>query len=198
MREIDSRPVAADRRPSGGEVLLNLALYQLGWFAIVLGAARGRGLEGAALALLLVAAHLCLSRDLQRETALVASAGAVGLAAEGLVGWIGALDYASPDPWILTTPFWVLVLWLQFATLFHQALAWLSGRLALASLLGLVGAPLSFLAGERLGAATFAEPRARAIVALALVWAVALPALVWLADRLPPRRVGYRRPPTPA
>ena len=66
----------------------------------------------------------------------------------------------------------------------------MSGRYWLAALLGFAGGPLSFGAGERMGAIEF--PSLAAYLALACAWSLAMPALVWLGDRLEPRREGYR------
>jgi hypothetical protein len=81
-------------------------------------------------------------------------------------------------------PLWIVALWVQFGTVLHFCMRWLSKRYLLASVLGLVGGPMSFLAGERLGAATFGEPRALSLAILALSWSIVLPALVAIADRL--------------
>ena len=170
--------------------LLNLALYQAGWFACVLGGASGRGWAGAAIALLLVAMHLAWVRDRLREAQLLLAAAALGLALDSLQLGLGVFSYPSGTPLAGVAPPWIVVLWLQFATLLHFALRWLSRRYRLAAVLGFVGGPLSFWGGERLGAIELASPLA--YLALATVWALAMPALVWLGDRFAPRTEGYR------
>ena len=51
-------------------------------------------------------------------------------------------------------------------------------------MLGLIGGPLAFLAGERIGAVTFLPPRLLHLVLLGLFWSAAMPALVFAADRM--------------
>lgn len=173
--------------------LLNLALYQAGWFACVLGAASGRPGWGAAAALTLIAAHLLLVRDRGEELRLILFAGALGAAVDTLQLRLGVFSFPSGQlafgPAGLAPP-WIVVMWMQFATLFRFCLRWLGGRYLLSGLLGLVGGPLSFLAGERLGAVVFLAPRGRGLAILAAVWALAMPALVWAADRR--RDASYR------
>jgi hypothetical protein len=53
----------------------------------------------------------------------------------------------------------------------------------IAALLGAAGAPLAYYAGARLGALDLVSP-APALVAIALGWAVATPALMLAARRL--------------
>lgn len=169
---------------------VNLALYQVGWFASVLSAGAGRPWTGAALALVLVLVHLALVRDRKNELQLVLAAGVLGLAIDSLQLNAGVFSYPGGTPIADLPPPWIVALWLQFATLLHFGLRWLSRRYLLASALGFIGGPLSFLAGERAGAIEFASLTAYG--ALACVWALAMPALVWLSDRLQPRDEGYR------
>ncbi len=161
---------------------LNLLLYQLGWFACVLGAANGRGGLGAGIALVLTAAHLVLAARPRREWPLLLGATLLGAVVETLQASFGVLELPNHRAGSFA-PLWIVALWLQFGTLFHFGLRWLSRRYLLAALLGLAGGPLAFLAGERLGAARFGEPRMLSIAALAGIWAVSLPLLARLADR---------------
>ena len=176
--------------------LINLALYQAGWFACVLGAAGDRQNLGAAVAVALALMHLALTARPRVEMRLMLAAVAVGLVVDTFHGWVGVLDFRGHEPGSLA-PAWIVVLWLQFATVLHYCMSWLSRRYLLASAVGLFGAPLAFLGGERLGAATFGEPRGLSVALVAVSWAVALPILVRLADRWPVDR-RYRVPGAPA
>ena len=163
--------------------LANAALYQIGWFACVIGAAWDRGTAGALLAVSLAGLHLVLAERPDREWPLMLLAAGLGLAIETVHLSLGVLEYRGHVPGTLA-PLWIVALWLQFATVFHFCLSWLSRRYWLAAVTGLLGGPLAFVAGERLGAATFGEPRLLALVIVGLAWAWVLPLLVWLADRL--------------
>ncbi len=164
-------------------LLLNLGLYQIGWFACVVGAAWGMGSAGASVALLLVLVHLALVEEPAREWPLLVAALGMGLVADTLHARFGILEFVGHEAGELA-PLWILALWLQFGTVLHFCMRWLSGRYRLAALLGLVGGPLTFLGGERLGAVAFGEPAALSLAILGLSWAVLLPTLVAIADRL--------------
>ena len=75
--------------------LLNLALYQTGWFACVVGAARGHPWLGMAVALTLLAVHLGLVRDRRSELLLILTAGAIGFVADTIQGWLGVFRFTS-------------------------------------------------------------------------------------------------------
>ncbi len=173
--------------------LTNAVIYQVGWFACVLGAAWGRGTAGAVVALILVGLHLTLAQRPALELPVLAAAGVIGIAADSLHAAFGVLEFSGHTGGSLA-PLWIVALWIQFGTVLHFCMRWLSGSYLLASCLGLIGGPVSFLAGERLGAAAFGEPRMASLTILALTWSLALPSLVMIADRVSPGSGSYRFP----
>jgi hypothetical protein len=174
--------------------LLNMALYQAGWFAVVLGAAHRRPWPGLATALALFAIHVLAARARRDELLLGLVAGALGYCVDTFLQGVGVLafDTGRVVPWL--APPWLIALWLQFATLLRFSLLWLDRRPALAGLLGLVGGPVAFLSGSRLGAVTFPAGTPIALAALGLVWATVTPLLLAVAARLGTRtgERGYR------
>jgi hypothetical protein len=190
-----SEPGEGRRKAPVKEKLLNLALYEAGWFACVLGAAGGKGGAGAALAAGLLLVHLALAKNRLIEGRIVLLCGAVGFVLDSAQSLTGRLSFTGPffDPYAALAPIWVLMLWLQLGTTLRFSLSWLSRRYGVAAVLGAVGGPVAFLAGERLGAATWGEPRWLTALSLAVVWGVATPFLVFAADRIGARReTGYR------
>jgi hypothetical protein len=172
--------------------ILNILLHQAGWFACVLGAAHGRPWTGSAIALALIVMHLLLVKDRAREMRLLLSVAALGAVLDSIQGWLGVVQFRSGHIVGWLCPFWIILLWAQFGTLLHISLNWLTGRYILAGLLGLVGGPLAFFGGAQLGATTLHSDIRIALGALALEWALATPALLWLAGKFPVRP-GYRR-----
>jgi hypothetical protein len=71
-------------------------------------------------------------------------------------------------------PLWMLALWAQFATTLRYSLRGIISRPAVAALFGVLGAPLAFLAGERLGALTLLPPETLGLERLAISWGVAM------------------------
>lgn len=167
---------------------LNFLLYQIGWLSCVLGAAWGYPGCGMSIACCLLAVHFALATDRLTQWRLLLVAAAVGLLVDSLLLWAGAFVFPSGVivPWL--PPPWMTVLWVQFATTFHYSLQWMSRRYALSACFGLLGAPLAFFAGEKLGAVEFLAPRATHYGMLALLWSVAVPLLIRVSDRLASRR----------
>jgi Protein of unknown function (DUF2878) len=163
-------------------LLLNVAQFQIGWFACVLGAAHDRALLGSGVALLLTAIHLAHSAQRKSELSLIALAALIGIGADTLLAWRGQVSFSSAAPFAGVAPHWMAALWMMFATTLHHSLAWLKERLALAAALGALAGPLAYYAGERLGAIEATQPYA--YVGIAVEWALALPFLLWAANRL--------------
>ena len=162
--------------------LANFVVFQLAWFADVVGAARGAPLLGMASVGVAIGWHLMVSERALPEACLVLLAMGIGLVVESLQHLAGTIVYASSAPHAVLAPAWIVSLWGLFAMALNVSLRWLRHRGWLAALLGAVCGPLSFASGVRMGAARFVEVRP-ALLILALAWAIALPLLVWLSIR---------------
>ena len=166
--------------------LVNITLYQVGWFCCVLGAAWGYPVSGGLAALALTFLHVILARDRQAEIKLMLAAMAIGIVVDSGQQALGIFTFKTDPAWPLWLPLWVFVIWAQFATLFHFALNWLQKRYLLTAVFGGIGGPLAYYAGVRLGAATFPADITMSIASLAICWAIVTPLLVYLATLFAP------------
>jgi hypothetical protein len=163
-------------------MLANAALFQLGWFACVLGAAEGHPWAGTALAACIVAWHIrCAARPAD-EIHLVALVVIIGAAWDSLLVSLGWIAYPSGTLLSGAAPYWIVALWALFATSLNVSMRWLKQRSWLAAALGALCGPLAYWAAVRLGAVEFVHPL-RAITALSLGWSMLMPALMRLSQR---------------
>jgi Protein of unknown function (DUF2878) len=172
--------------------LLNVILYQAGWFCCVLGAAQDWPIIGALSALMLAGIHLSLSRSRKTEGLRMLGACLVGISVDSIQQGLGVFTFKTDPAWPLWLPLWVFVIWAQFATLFRYALHWLSGRYLLAAIFGMFGGPLAYWGGIKLGAASLGENPVFSIASLTIFWALLTPALFWMSNRLPDGEGEYR------
>jgi hypothetical protein len=164
------------------KLLVNFAAFQIGWFACVLGAANGLPWLGPVVVAAAVALHLATAHRPLPELYLVLAAMALGLVVDSVLLASGWLSY-SVGLWLPgLAPYWIIAMWALFATTLNVSMGWMRDRPVLTVLMGAVGGPLSYLAGEKLGAIELTQP-AHALAALALAWAIAMPLLMWLAAR---------------
>jgi len=161
---------------------LNVALFQAGWFACVVGAAKGYAWLGVVAAGVALAAHGVLARQASTEFQLIAQVTVVGMLVDSLLLVTGWLAYPSGVLVSGVAPYWIAALWAMFATTLNVSMRWLRGRAWLAMALGAMGGPLSYWGAARLGAVQFVEPQPL-VIALALIWGAAMPACMWLAQK---------------
>jgi len=165
-------------------LLVNLVAFQGGWFACVLGAANGRYLLGPAVVAAGVALHLALSEDRRGQAILLAAAAVLGLLVETALSAIGATAPARDAIPFPLPPLWLIALWPNFGAALPVSLRFLRGRTALSAVLGAVAGPGAYYGGARLGALTFPGGDGLGLALLAVVWAVSVPLLVWLSERV--------------
>lgn len=163
-------------------MLINLSLFKAGWLAAVFAAAASLPILGTAAIGIAVAVHLWRSDAPRDELLLLALAAALGFAWESLLVYTGIVQYGANAALAATAPYWIVALWVLFATTLNVGMRWLRKNLLVASVFGALGGPLSFLAGEKAGAVSFSDTSA-ALVVIGLGWAVMLPLLVRYAAR---------------
>ena len=164
-------------------ILLNFGLFQAGWFACVLGAAWNFPWLGPVVVVMAVAVHLALASSALREAQLIGACALLGLLFDTALLQTGWVSY--PNGFWLNglAPYWMVALWVLFATTLNVSLRWLRHRFWLAGLLGAIGGPASYLAGQGLGGMTLIQP-VPALTALAIGWGLVMPALFRIAQRL--------------
>lgn len=166
--------------PWGEGVAVNVVLFQIGWFACVLGAAQGQPWIGTVAAAVIVAWHVLRAAQPQQEFNLIVSVVILGALWDSALVMLGWISYTSGTLIAGAAPHWILALWALFATSLNVSMRWLKQRLLWAAVLGAISGPLSYWAAARLGAAQFVEPL-QILVALAVGWAFIMPALMLLS-----------------
>jgi len=172
-------------------VFVNFIAFQVGWFAVALGAANGLPWAGTAVVLAIIAWHLRHAQRPRAELVLVFSAAAIGALFDSALAALGLVVFPNGMLVEGTAPHWMIALWMLFATTLNVSLGWLKRSLLLAAAFGAVGGPLAYLAGAKLGALAIAQPVAGTAL-LALGWAVLTPLLLIIARSLD----GFARPAT--
>ncbi|QDU63366.1 hypothetical protein Pan216_42440 [Planctomycetes bacterium Pan216] len=161
--------------------LVNFIAFQTAWFACILDAKLGVGWLGVAAVGVVVVLETALVTRRARHLAFLMLVGLLGTAIESTMVSIGAYGFRNPSPIPWLCPLWISAMWVNFATTVEGCLAWLRHHRAWASLLGLLGGPVSYWGGQRMGGMEFHWGTVPTLLVIGLVWAVATPLVFWLS-----------------
>lgn len=164
-------------------VLINISLFKAGWLAAVFSAAASVPVLGTLAIAVAVAVHLARSESRAGEIRLLALATAIGFSWESLLVATGLVQYGAASVIPGTAPYWIVAMWLLFATTLNVGMRWLRKSMIITAVFGAIGGPMSFLAGQKAGAVSFPDP-AVSLAVIGLGWAVFLPLLVRYASRV--------------
>jgi hypothetical protein len=161
----------------------NLVLFKLGWVACVMLAAAGQPVMAMLVVAAVVLAHLATVPVKSKESMLLVSAAVIGMTWESLLVRFGIVSYPGYTDAAALAPYWIVAMWVLFATTINHGLRWIKRSWIVASAAGLIGGPLAFYSGAQLGAVEFSNTLL-ALVSIGVGWAVLLPALALVADTI--------------
>lgn len=152
-----------------------LVIFKLCWLAIVFGAVWSKQWLGLAAITAFVAYEVVARR---RSGVLVpaVAVGVLGFAVDNAYVLSGLMSFSEPG--VAPAPYWMALLWVNFALIVEHGLSFLKGRPALAAFLGAIGGPSAYYAGVRLGLLELHASPVIAMGIVALTWAVAMPLLM--------------------
>lgn len=152
------------------KLIANALLFQLGWLVCVF--------AGDSPWLLIVAViigvHLLWLSSWAAEGKLLLSVFLAGSALDSFLLNLGVFDFGEERQLI---PLWLALLWLLLASTLNHCLAWTAQPWWRGSILGALGAPLSYYGGAKIAGVTLPLGTWQTLAILALVWAVVMPVL---------------------
>ena len=161
--------------------ILNVAAAQIGWFGSVVGGAQQMPWIGPLAALIALSIHFYFAKRPVNELILIMSCAAIGATFDSMLVATGWVQYYSGQFSDVMAPYWIITMWMLFATTLNVSLKWLRGRTRLAVIFGAIGGPLAYLGGEKIGGIDLVNQFA-ALTALGIGWAVMMPILLWLSQ----------------
>lgn len=159
------------------QVVANFIVFQIAWFSCVEGAAQ----DATWLGLLAVAFSFCIHLYIvpNKRNAIVLTL--LSLAAGAVIESAMVALHVTQFDHSMLPPLWMIALWGLFSTTLCVSLRWLLGKYVLATVIGAVMGPLSYFAGAKIGALTL--PQNYSLIAIGICWAIATPALIYLARK---------------
>ena len=163
-------------------LIINFILFQLAWFACVIGAGKGMPWLGVMVTALVLSWHLYQAKNIKAELLLLFFALLIGATYDQSLLSLGNINYLNNGWSNAIVPVWILALWLAFTTTLNVSLRWMHNKPLVAVIFGAIGGPLAYLGAEKLGAVVLHG--ATSYVALSIGWAIITPLLLVIASRL--------------
>lgn len=164
------------------KTILNFVLFQISWFACVIGAAKQQPWLGVAVVLACAAWHLFSAKNAQAELVLLLIALFIGGLFDQAMQSTNLISYQAHGWSNFLVPAWILALWLAFTTTLNVSLRWMRGKWLVAVLFGAIGGPLAYIAAQKLGAATL-NNLPLSYIALGIGWGIITPLLVVISQK---------------
>ena len=152
----------------------NAVGFQAFWFACILGQSQWLALP---LALLLI--HLTLVSSKRRELLIVGICIGVGLLSDSILTLVGLFIFQPEQMQLGLIPVWLVLLWAGLGATFLHSFSALFNRPGLMIMVFTLLAPVSYFAGERLGAVSLAWPIWQSYLGIALTWLVASSVIIF-------------------
>ena len=164
-------------------VLINAIAFKVAWVSAVFGGgANDLPIVALTAVFAAVGIHLWRAKAPAREATLVLIAAAIGLVWDSAIVVAGWVSYSAGTVVSGLAPYWIIAIWMTFATTLNIAFRWLRDRLVLAAAMGAVFGPLSYSAGAAAGAVELVDP-VLALGSLSLAWSLLMPGMLVIARR---------------
>lgn len=163
-------------------LIINFVLFQLSWFACVIGASKAVPWLGVAVTALVVVWHIVQAPHKKPEIQLVLICLLIGGIFDQAIVSLELISYMHPGWSSALVPAWILAMWLAFSTILNVGLRWMHGRYMVAVVFGAIGGPLAYIGAANLGAVILHGNNS--YIVLSLGWAIITPLLVSTAARL--------------
>ncbi len=153
--------------------LINFILFQSIWFILILAAAH-ESFYGLVIGFLLILVQYWHGKLMVPDLKLILTSTIIGFAHDTSLNYFKFIQY-NIDFNTYYSPVWIIGLWISFALTINHSLAWLGNKKLLQMIFGLIGGPLAYIAGEKLGAINMINTMT--LYVLALSWACITPLL---------------------
>jgi hypothetical protein len=162
-------------------LIINFAAFQIAWLSSVLGGAQQMPWLGPLAVTGALIIHFKAARRPLEEFMLVVICALMGAVFDSVLVASGWVQYSSGLFSSVMAPYWIITMWMLFATTLNVSMRWMRGKPGLAAFFGFLGGPTTYLAGEKLGGIELSSPLA-ALIALGVGWAVMMPILMRLSE----------------
>jgi hypothetical protein len=159
--------------------LTNFILFQAGWFITLFSAAYGKPYLGVLFTVLWMIFHLSMvATKVKNEISFLVIVTMLAYLLESSLVISGFISYPEQAIIGVPAPIWMMALWVNLAATINYSLSWMKGRYFICSVFAAIAGPLSYFAGERIGAINLHGTPS--LIIISLMYGFVMPFLFWL------------------
>lgn len=163
--------------------IVNLISFNLVWFGLVYW-----GNAFIPVAAAFFCWHLYYTRNNDFiEIRLIFIVATIGVFIDSALHYLGVFIFTENNH----LPFWLITLWLCFATTLSHSLRFLDHSKIFQGLIGAIVAPLSYMAGQQFDAVKFSLSFINTYLLLAIIWGLLMMLFFHIKDILIKTEIGY-------
>ncbi|MFD2166872.1 DUF2878 domain-containing protein [Thalassotalea euphylliae] len=143
-------------------MIINALLFNLSWFGLIFW-----GNTFAPVALGWVLFHVLLSKSPESEIKTISIATLCGVTVDTILMHAGVFNFNEQG---VIIPFWLIALWLAFSATLNHSMQFFTRSKYVQLAVGALCVPMSYLAGEKLGAVAFGFNHVATMLILSVIW----------------------------
>ena len=116
--------------------IINFICFQIGWFSAVMSAANKTPWLGVIVIMIIIAVHLFRQKNPFSELILILSIGLLGGILDSIFVYFQWISYPSGHIHENLTAYWIIAMWMSFATTLNISMAWLKNKNILGFIFG--------------------------------------------------------------
>ena len=167
--------------------ILNFLLFQFVWFSSVFSIVYGMSFLGIILVLFVAVFYIFISNYPGRLLFFYCLSAIFGFLVDTLLLNFGVISL-TPTFFMNTifqiSPLIMVMFWVNFVATFDYSLSWILKHKWLGSILGALGAPLSYFSAYKLGAITLGPTVMYGLLVIAATWLFVMPILQTIFQRV--------------
>ena len=166
--------------------ICNLGLLMLGIGICLYGAIHGKYIVGGFAVLALLVLHVASSQNRFAEASVIILVGIVGGTVELINSSFDVYEYSTAPFHFALLPTWVVTIWFVIGATIRHTFRWLSSRLVIAGVMGIMLGSLTYFIASKLGVIRFTGTYENFAIESSMVWAVAFPVTILIGHQLFP------------
>jgi len=168
-------------------IIVNFVFFQICWCACVWGGANGYWWLGPLCVGVFLVWEMLRSKQVSKDLSMLAVIGLLGFTIDSAYILGGVLNFATPVPYTSLAPVWIVAMWIAFGLTLNHSMSWLKGRYVLGAIFGAIGGPFAYwVAWKAWSGVFFNIELLNVMIIIGIVWAIATPLLLWLAQLTQP------------